>query len=221
MTLPRLKAFIASFGLVSPGRARALLSYMHHLGSLELDPAHAAKRPASFSLTGKFLASYRRHEASLLDAIRVVEPTVELLLSNLATSGVMDSLVIEQGDAFVVGNRQTATFAAWYRVFLHPLAGIQILHDLVARAKTFPPTGNLPFSPAETSRRFKVSRVHVARLMNEAEREGFVIVETGSLQFTDAGRDAIEWQYASRLCLHLGCAARTLKANPQVLTAPA
>ncbi len=214
VTLPRLKSFIAGFGLVSPGRARSLLSHMRHLNYLEPDPAALSARRAPYRVTPRFLASYARHEASLLDAVAVLEPAVGLLQQNLGAPGVLEALVIEQGDAFVAGSGQTRPFAAFYRVFLHRLAGIQILHGLVAHAPVFPPEGNIPFSVAETARCFKVSRVHVARVMKDAEAQGFLVLEPGILPFTEAGREALDWLYASRLCLTLACVARVLKARP-------
>jgi hypothetical protein len=217
VSLPRLKSFIAGFGLVSPGRARSLLSHMRHLKYLEPDPIESSARRALYRVTPRFLASYTQHEASLLDAISVVEPAVGLLLQNLSAPGVLDALAIAQGDAFVAGSRETAAFADWYRVFLHRLAGIQILHDLVAQAKAFPPTGNLPFSCLEVAARFKVSRVHVGRLMREAEGQGFLVLEPGLLRFTEPGLEALDWLYASRICIHLACAARALKANPSLV----
>lgn len=217
VTLSRLKSFIAGFGLVSPGRARSLLSHMLHLNYLERDPAAPAGRRAPHRVTARFLASYRRHEASLLDAIAVLEPAVGLLQQNLGAPGMLEALVIEQGDAFVAGSTQTRPFAAFYQVFLHRLAGIQILHRLVAQAQTFPPAEILPFSLPETARRFKVSRVHVARILKDAEARGFVVLAPGSLRFTKAGLEALDWLYASRLCLHLACAARVLKAAPELL----
>ena len=116
--------------------------------------------------------------------------------------------------------RATA-FSSLYYVFLHRLAGIQFLHDLVTQAKAFPPTGSLPFSAQDTARRFKVSRMHVGRLMREAEGQGFLVMEPGRLRFTAAGLEALDWLYASRLCLHLACAARALKANPQLVASAA
>jgi AraC-like DNA-binding protein len=216
VSLPRLQAFIAGFGLVSPGRARAMLGYMRHLDYLELDAAEPLARRGRYHVTPQFLASYRRHEASLLDAVHVLEPAIGLLLRNLAAPEMLNALVTAQGDAFVAGSAQARPYAVFYRVFLHRLAGIQIVHSLVARAQDFPPAGNLEFSLSETARRFKVSRVHVGRIMNDAEGHGFLAREPGSLRFTQAGLEALDWLYASRLCLHLACAARVLKANPHL-----
>jgi len=221
VTLARLKTFIAGFGLVSPGRARSLLNYMRHLGYLEPDPAASSVRRASYRVTPQFLASYTRHGASVLDAVSVVEPAVGLLQKNLSAPGMLEALVMEQSDAFVSGSSQARPFAAFYRVFLHRLAGIQILHGLVAQAPAFPPAGNIPFSISGTARRFKVSRAHVVRILKDANAEGFVAFEPGVLRFTEAGLEVLDWLYASRLCLNLACAARVVKANPHLRPPPA
>jgi DNA-binding IclR family transcriptional regulator len=213
LTLNRLKAFIAGFGLVSPGRARALLHLMLHLGYVRPDPD---TRPQAYSLTPRFLASYARHEASLLDAAALVEPAVRLVQHNLGSPAVMNALVAEQGAAFVAGSGQTRGHEDWYRTFMHRLAGIQMLHGLVADAESFPPTGRIAFSSRETARRFQVSRVHVGRMLRAAVRHGFLELEPGAVQFTDAGRQALDWLYSSRLCVHLASAARTLKAHPEL-----
>lgn len=216
ISLTRLKAFIAGFGLVSAGRARALLSLMLHLKFLEPDPGEAPGRRTLYRVTPQFLASYTRHEASVLDAVRVVEPAVGLLLDNLDRASVLHVLALEQGDAFVRGRAQPQ-HAGLYRAFLHRRGGIQILHALVAAAPDFPPEGPLAFSPGEAARRFGVSRVHVARMIDDAEAQGLVEPGPGSLSFTEAGREALDWAYGSRLSLHLACAARTLKANPELM----
>ncbi|MGA0603130.1 hypothetical protein ACO2Q3_20655 [Caulobacter sp. KR2-114] len=212
LTLSRLKTFIAGFGLVSPGRARALLSLMLHLGYVR---RHPGSRPARYGLTPQFLASYARHEASLLDAAAIVEPAVRRVQRGLAEPAVLRRLVVEQGDAFVAGSGQTRAFDGWYRIFMHRLAGIQVLHGLVAAADSFPPLGAIPFTSADMARRFQVSRVHVSRMIHDAAAGGFLVREAGGVRFTAAGREALDWLYASRLCIHLACAARTLQAHPE------
>jgi hypothetical protein len=189
---------------------------MRHLGYLEPDPGASSPRRASFRVAPQFLASYRRHSASVLDALSVVEPAVGLLWRNLSAPGVFEALVIEQCDAFISSRSQARPFAAFYRVFLHRLAGIQILHGLVAQAPAFPPAGNIPFSISGTARRFKVSRAHVARMLKDAHAEGFVILEPGVLRFTPAGLEVLDVLYAGRLCVNLACAARVVKANPHL-----
>jgi len=213
LTLASLRNYIAGFGLVSPGRASALLNLMLHLKYVQ---PRAGPPPGRYALTPQFLASYARHEASLLDAAAVIEPAVRWVAQGLGAPAVLTRLAAEQGAAFVAGSRQGHGLDAWYRIFMHRLAGIQMLHGLVARADSFPPAGPIPFSAAETSCRFQVSRVHISRMIREAGAAGFIETAPGALGFTEAGRQALDWLYASRLCIHLACAARTLKAHPEL-----
>jgi hypothetical protein len=53
-------------------------------------------------------------------------------------------------------------------------------------------------------------------MMRAAERHHFVELTSDGLRFTEAGRQALDWLYASRLCVHLACTARTLKAHPEI-----
>lgn len=216
VTLPRLKDFMVRFGLVSPGRARALLNYMRYLGYVRLDAAAPDARAATYHLTPEFLASYTRHQAGLLEAVEVIAPDAGLIRRCLGDRRVLDTLVVEQANAFAKGSPQAQDHGRWYAVFMHRLAGIQILHALVAASDEFPPSGLIPFSFAATARRFQVSRMHVARMIGAAEHEGFLEQQPQGVVFTSAGRAALDWLYANRLCVHLACAARTLRAHPEL-----
>lgn len=213
LTLARLKTFIAGFGLVSAGRARALLELMIHLGYVRADPG---VRPRTYSLTPRFLESYRRHEASLLDAVAVVEPAARMVERGLGAPGVMNTLAVEQGAAFVAGSRQGHAHGPWYRIFMDRLAGIQLIHELVARADAFPPADWIDFSASATGRRFQVSRVHLGRMIQAGVEQGYMEVRPGAVRFTDAGQEALHWIYTGRLSVHLASAARTLKAHPEL-----
>lgn len=235
LTLAGLKSFIAGFGLVSAGRAQALLNLMLHLRYVQADGeaaagaggcdgdgiSPAARLAKTYSLTPAFLASYARHEASLLDAVAVVEPAARCLARGVGAPAVLGALANEQGRTFAAGSGEARDFEDWYRVFMHRLAGIQVLHALVARADSFPPAGPIAASAAELARRFDVSRVHVSRMLADGAAHGFLVVEPGAVRFTPAGREALDWLYASRLCVHLACAARTLKAYPELSAAVA
>lgn len=216
ITLGRLKDVLRGFGLVSPGRARSLLSYMIHLGYLERDRPGGDPGQVRYRATPRFLASYARHETTLLDAVCLLEPAAASLAAHIGEASVMGAFALEQGRAFVAGSAQTSGFEGWYRVFMHRLGGIQVLHGLVAEAEAFPPRGPIRFSVPDAARRFQVSRVHVARMVRDAEVEGFASYGAGALTFTETGRAALDWLYASRLCIHLACAARTLRAYPML-----
>lgn len=216
VTLVRLKQLITGFRLVSAGRARSLFNLMQHLGYLERVSAPSA-RPARFRLTDTFLISYRRHSTSVLDALCVLEPGVATLQASLTDRAVFNTLLVQQGNAFAAGSGKPHPYQPLYEALLHSLGGIQILHDLVARAESFPPSAHIAFSTGQASRRFKVSATHIDRLMKAAETQGLITRCPGAVRFTDFGREAIDWLYASRLSLNLACVARTLKIHPELM----
>lgn len=209
ITLVRLKATLADFGLTSPGRARAGLQHMLHLSYIERD--YGVANATSYRLTPAFLATYTYHQASILDAVAVLEPDCGDLIERLSDPTVLATLVTEQIATFSAGSRQASPYAAWFRVFMHRLAGTQILHAIVAEAQTFPPRGPVVDTIRATASRFGVSRAHVTRILNDALAEGFIVRDAGELRFTAAGLEALDWLYANRLCVYLACAARTLR----------
>jgi hypothetical protein len=209
VTLTRLKTLMAEFGLTSPGRVRSLLSHMLHLAYVEPDPATAGARPAKYRLTARFLAAYAEHERSLVDAVTVAAPAARAVLDDLHRREVLATLVAEQTQSFILTSRLPNPIRDWFAIFMHRHAGIQILHALIGEAPSFPPTEVLPVQTADMARRFKVSRVHVARMLRDAAQAGFLTLQPGGLQFTEAGREALHWIYAGRLCVHLRSVART------------
>ena len=216
ITLSGLKSFIAGFGLVSPGRARSLLSLMRYLGYVEPLATNPPAKASAYRLTPSFLEAYTLHEVSIVDAVQLIEPAAGLVLRNLHRREVFNTLVVEQGAAFVAGSRQPRPYEAWYDVFIHRQAGIQALHALVATAQAFPPSETIGLSRTALARQLKVSRIHLNRMFQAAGQHDFVALEPGGVRFTDTGREILDWHYASRFAVHLACVARTLKAHPEI-----
>jgi hypothetical protein len=213
ITLARLKTLIARFGLVSPGRARALLAHMLHLDLVEA-AGSAGERPMRLRVSDHFLASYRCHQASVLNAISCVEPGMAALIGELHRRDVFDRFIIESGDGFARGSERGRAYPALYKVLLHRRAGLHILHDLVARGESFPPSGPIAFSSADAATRFDVSQMHVLRIRQDGVGAGLFTAASGTLTFTNLGNEALDWFYATRLCLSLRGAARTLHRFP-------
>ncbi len=223
ITLEKLRRSLSGFSLVSRGRVRSLLAHLLYLGCIEICPGstHTSRRPRVYRLTERFRETYRRHEISILDALQIVEPSAKTLIDNLGNRQVFDALVIEQGEAFRRGSPQASPYSLLYSVFMHRLAGIQIIHALVAEAETFPPVGPISLSAAAVGKRFRVSRAHVTRMIDAAVAHGFMEDREDSLWFTEAGREALVWLYASRLAVHLSCAARALRVVSEVVRSAA
>src|SRR3954470_18320165 len=69
VTLTGLKALCAQFGLLSPGRARAVLFYMRYLGYVSLWSARKGRGPAQYRLTEPFTLAWRAQFRTALRAV--------------------------------------------------------------------------------------------------------------------------------------------------------
>ena len=215
LTLPRLKALCASFGLISPGRARALLLYLRYLGYVERSTMHKKGAPALYVPTVRFLDTWRDHMRAVLGAVQVLEPAVGLLLDRFDEPGVFETFSKKLCEAFLDAAQQADSETAYFRVFMHRNAGIQIMHALLAASAddVFPPVRPIAFSLSATARRFRVSRIHVRRLVDAAEREGLLkFGSDNAITFAPAGRRAIDDVFATQMIRYLMAAGRTLKA---------
>lgn len=214
LTLPRLKTLCTSFGLVSPGRARALLLYLRYLGFVERATTHKKGAPALYVPTTRFLDTWREHQRVILNAVQVLEPAVGLLLDRFDEPGVFETFTRKLCEAFLDAANQTNLDAPYFCVFMHRNAGIQIMHALIAAdaGDTFPPSRPIPFSLSATARRFRVSRIHVRRLIDAAEQEDLLhLSDDGLVVFPHAGRKAVDDVFATQMIRFLMVAARTLK----------
>ncbi|MGB6486242.1 MAG: hypothetical protein WBE91_05105 [Steroidobacteraceae bacterium] len=216
LTLPRLKALCASTGLVSPGRARMLLFYLQHLGYATPSPHREPKAPTRYDPTARFLQTWRRQMQATLESAAVVEPAVSTVLACLDLPGAFESYVRHVSDAYLEGLKDINPEDPFFRTFMHRYAGTQIVHGLVLTARdTFPPLDPIAFHLAETAKRFSVSRLHVRRMMDAAQRAGLLRRTDGALVLTTAGRAAIDHIYATQLIVFLVAAARTIADRPK------
>jgi hypothetical protein len=218
LTLPRLKILCASFGLVSPGRARALLLYLRYLGYVE--PSGARGSAALYVPTTRFLNTWRYHLRAVLKAVQVLEPAaIGLLLDRFEVPGVFETYAKILCDVFLDGMPHANMNSAYFRVFMHRNAGIQVMHTLLSTSTgdVFPPEQPIAMSLAAAARRFKVSRIHLRRLLDAGQREGLLRVSAdGAVQFEPAGRAAIDHTFATQIIRFLSAAARTLALKPDL-----
>ncbi len=214
LTLPRLKDVCASTGLVSPGRARALLIYLRYLGYVEVLPVGRGET-ARYLPTARFRQSWRLHLRAALEAARILEPDAVALLGALHRDDVFEALARIHGENLLASThtaRGAEGFAAYTRVFLHRHAGSQIVWSLmIADEETFPPGKPLPFSVNATARRFNVSPVHVRRLLDAAQDEGLLrVCEDGTIVLEERAREAIRFLYAGQFAVLLAVIAETI-----------
>jgi hypothetical protein len=212
VTLPRLKALCAGFGLMSTGRARALLIYLRYLGYVGMWSERGGGGPARYRSSPKFLANWCLHLKAALDAASVLDPETEAARLDDPRFFTMFCRIQMEGLMASVGRLPADN--ALFAVFLNRHAGIQVMDVLLILGDAECPTrGPLRISIGDLARRFGVSRIHVRRMLRDAEREGILMrdAERG-LRFTEAGRDMVRQNYAAQLTSLLIAFARTCEA---------
>jgi hypothetical protein len=222
LTLPRLKEICAASGLLSPGRARALLLYLRYLGYVE-SAGRNGNKLAHYIPTEDFMRAWRTHFRAALDAARIVEPAVDLLLQQLDVPATFETLARHQGEELIaMAKTSPAINTSYYRIFLNRYAGIQITMVFGAEgSEQFPTQAPIAFSAAAIAKRFHVSRIHIKRMMDQAEREGFISRKgDGAIVLEESLRRAMRDSYAMQLTRLLSQSARALSAsrdslNPQ------
>jgi len=212
LTLPRLKEICAASGFLSPGRARAMLFYMRYLGYIT-----AAERgrgePQRYVPTVSFRQSWRAQHRAALEAASVVEPAVQLVLDRLDEDLVLDRISQFQAEGLLSLSRVRDQQTSLIRIFMHRLAGNQIIFTLVTQGAgdDFPPYGEIAFSIAAAAQHFGVSRIHIRRILNDAVREGFMaFANDGIVVLTEKAREELHTSYAMQLAQLLASAAEAL-----------
>lgn len=211
LTLPRLKELCASLGILSMGRARALLLYLRYLGYVRPLPQTRGE-PQIYVPTDAFVQTWRNHMRAALGAIQIVEPAIEELIGALEDGDVLDHFSKLHSEDLFASARNTDQKMAFFRVFMQRYAGSQIVWMMLLAGDECPPSGPVPFSVSAAARKFNVSRMHIKRLLNDAEREGLIRLEgSGTLTLTAQGREQLVFVYSSQLLCLLDAAARTCR----------
>jgi hypothetical protein len=213
VTLPNLKALCQRIGMVSPGRARALLLYLQYLGFVERLPRRSADQPRRYQPTPSFTLAWRRQMRAMLECAALIDPSANDVAAGLDDPTVYDAFVRSISEGYLEALSFVDDSSPYFRAFMHPYAGTQLVHSLVLLDPDhFPPRRSLAFSMNAAAARFGVSRMHVARMVELARRDGLVTLpERGQLRFEAAGRSAMDDIYATQLLVFLGAAARTLR----------
>jgi hypothetical protein len=200
VTLPRLKELCAPFALLSTGRARALLIYLRYLGYVSPWSERRAGGAALYALSPGFIAAWRRQQQVALTAAAVLDPAAVPAVAALEAPVFMARFSRVQMEGLAIGEPNQAT-APLFIVFLNRHAGIQILWTLIAQGEgECPSAGPLAVGVGELSARFGVSRMHVRRLLRDAEVHGLLTrLDGGGLAFTPMARAEIRMLYAFQL----------------------
>jgi hypothetical protein len=214
VTVPRLKALSASTGLLSPGRARALIGFLEHVGFVAR--ARPARRGSAtlYVPTPALLRGWETQMREALEACRLIEPAVASLIAGLSEPDVLLLFTRLHAEG-LVASMGGGTVSPPLAPFLHADAGARVLSELIACETDgrFPPQRSGPISLSAMARRFKVSRLHLSRLVQGAERAGLVRIGTDRfVTLTPRAQDEFAVLYAAQLAQVLAAAGRTAHA---------
>ena len=212
LTLPALKALCVRSGLLSPGRARAMLRFLEHCRYLERRPGgdHGAD---IYAPTPAFLAAWDQQFVASLKAASLIDPDVASLLGSGGQTARQTYGRIHAG-GMAAAREGEQVVIAFLRVFLHPFAGNHIVWTLIGAAAEFPPRRAGPVSIAGLARTGGTSRAQVARIFREAADEGLTdLGSDGMVTFHPAARDELGFFYAIQLVLILAAAAQAARLH--------
>lgn len=204
LTLTRLKAACASSGLLSVGRARALFQSLEHV-------AYVAPRGSggAYALTADFRAAWTLQLRAALDAALPLEPGLARLMADPHAVRAFGRV---HAAGLLESTRSWGEPPLFLKVFQHPHAGAQILWVLILSGDAgddFAPARSGPISISALSRRFDVSRMHVKRIFQEAERHGLARLDgDGAVRFEPAARRQMRGQFVSQMAHILAAAGR-------------
>jgi len=212
LSLQSLKALCAQSGLLSPGRARAVLLYMRYLGYIE--PARIRTSPALYIPTARCRAAWTLHMRLALEAACAIEPAARAVVERIADPAVFACVVRTQGESLFNGARKHNLDIPMFRVFVNRHAGTFILASLMTSGRDgeYPPRHVMPPPIAELAARFQVSRIQVRRIFAESEREGLLRRDTdGAYSLDDAFRESLRVQHARQIRHLMLSAARAAR----------
>jgi AraC-like DNA-binding protein len=200
VTLPRLKALCARFGLLSPGRAHAMLIYLRWLGYVHFWSDRPGRSAAHYSLTAEFDRAWRVHLEGVIGASARLDPAAAAMLGRLDDDAARDAFNRVHLDQLVEATALMPHVETAMRVFINRDAGSQVLWTLLTLSDEddCPPAGVLRPGVERLATRFGVSATHLKRMLRDA-RAGGLIEDTGrgEIRLSDRGRDELRTIYAA------------------------
>lgn len=220
LTLARLREVGADSRFVSVGRVFSLLEYLRHLDYVEPVMAQGGEAPIAWRPTEAFLSAWRAHFRVALEAAAIVEPAARRVADDMDSWETFACVARIHASTLLEWARTGDQDNAYIRVFAHSHAGTQIVWRLIgADSADFPPAAPVTISVAALARRFHVSRIHIQRVLEHAQREGLLTWDRRAVTLTEAGRHAIGVSFVGQIAHLLNAAAQTLKLTRPALFA--
>lgn len=177
LTHRRLREISGEAGTLSGGRATAILLHLRMIGYVTAESTRADGSARLYVPTKRMKDVYRRRFRIELESLAMIEPEVEDLLARLEEDDVFRIVMAQLGALIGQGQQRQEIALKRYDAITAKSSGTIIMFNLLAaadQAMDFPVPGFARVSVSALSRRFRVSRAHVLRVLREAEEAGFL-----------------------------------------------
>lgn len=209
VTLAALQALSAEFGLVSRGRAAALMMYLRIIGYLERRPEQASRRSVNLMASPKLIAIHDKFVENELRAAAMLEPEAETALARLTEPAFRRAHLRQTGIGLKRLIRLPGTPTS---LFAERDAGLPILYQIAGSGDVYPAHEPVRVNLSETARQHEVSRAHVTRLLRDAAAAGLMRQEpSGAWTLLEPLRDALNRLHAFSFVAHCAVACGALR----------
>ena len=215
ITLPRLKAACAHARFMSPGRARAMLGYLQHVGFVTRTSARDGQRAAVFAPTQRFTDVWCGRMRRGLETAAVLEPAVRPLLARMDDPAIAVAFAQNRGDSIRAGlAAATSHDTPFVRIFNHRLGGGRALALLLScdHGDGALAEAPVPWTLDDCAGHCGIPRVQARRLFADAVAEGLVDFDGATLSWRPVARQFIVYSSAFEFASMLASAAATVFA---------
>jgi hypothetical protein len=220
LTLPRLKEISTASGLLSPGRARAVLLFLRHLQYIEVAREQKRGDPALYRPTRGLIDTWVLLTKRRLEAARILEPALDHILSKVEDPRVLATMVRHEGGGLFNVATAVDMSIPFLDIFLHRHAGMQMLHTIILSAEEdddYVPKNPVPVTIGAIARRLSVSRTHVKRMLHAAEKAGLLSgAATGAITLSEEMRFSLRFVMASLLMSNIIIASKVVREVPDL-----
>lgn len=209
LTPSAVKELCAELELCSPNRAGAMLALMQVAGFVAPAGGASDARVKRLVPTEKLKALQRDRMAGQVEALALLAPEMRPALDRVGDTRFEQQVAIGFAGYFFGGFR-VLQHAEPLRLFAERSTGIVLLYHWLLQGFEAPGRP-MELSIAELSRRYGVSRVHIVRLLRDAETAGLVQRQGNSLSLTPLCLEMAEWFVATTLLLWRSVLTRALQ----------
>jgi hypothetical protein len=174
LTHTRLRSLTGGAGIMSMGRASAILWQLRRIGYIEAEVSGKG-RAYRYVPTEEMYAAFRARFRVEYESMALIEPGLASALACFDEPQFSRALMEQLGRHGIDAVGTPFSNALKLNAYSEKNAGMLILFALLqaGTGDTFPPVGPVEFSLPALATRFEVSRSHVRRLLKELESMGY------------------------------------------------